>query len=56
MKRLNYLIKEEKKAPKDYHRLLITLKKKKDKIVIQGIIKQERRHLKKLKKMKRRLK
>lgn len=46
---LSELMKDEKKAPKDYKGFLDTLRTKKDKDIIRGIIKQERRHLKLLK-------
>ena len=54
--RLNHLIKDERKAPNDYRRLLKTLNRKSDKRLIHGIIKDEKRHQKSLIKLKMRLK
>ena len=54
MKRLNYLIKDEKKAPIDYRKLLKNLKYKSDKKIVKGIIRDERRHGKLLRKIRRR--
>jgi len=48
MKKLNEMIKDENKAPKEYHKLLKQLTKEEDKKVVLGIIKQERQHKKKL--------
>lgn len=52
---LKEALKDEKMAPGDYKKLISHLKKKGDKKVIKGIIKQERQHYRKLRKMKRRL-
>jgi rubrerythrin len=52
-KKLNYMIADERKAPKEYRKLYNLLKKKKDKKVISGIIRDEKKHLKKLEKIKR---
>jgi rubrerythrin len=51
MKKLNEMIRDEKKAPKDYYQLLKEIKRGKDKTIIRGIIRQERRHLRKLKRI-----
>ena len=51
-KKLNYLIKDEKNAPKEYKEFQQLLKSKKDKRIISGIIKDEKRHFGLLKKMK----
>lgn len=48
---LNYLKKDEIKAPKDYHRLLKAVRTKHDKGIVRGIIRQERKHLIKLKRL-----
>jgi rubrerythrin len=48
-------MRDEKSAPHMYNKLYGTLKTKRDKKVVLGIIKQERRHLKKLKRIKRRI-
>lgn len=40
---------DEKSAPKMYNKLIVKLKSNRDKNIVRGIIKQERRHLKKLK-------
>ena len=53
-KQLHNAIKDERLAPKDYIKLRKNLKYKKDKKVITGIIKQERQHLRKVKKIVRR--
>jgi len=50
-KLLKEMIMDENKAPKDYHKLLKTLKHKEDRRVVMGIIKQEREHKSKLLKM-----
>jgi rubrerythrin len=50
---LGKMMADERQAPKEYHRLKKKLKCKSDKKVIQGIIRQERRHLAKLKRIKR---
>jgi len=52
MKLLKEMIKDESKAPKEYHRLLKEIHKKEDRKIINGIIKQERQHKKKLLKIK----
>lgn len=44
-------LRDEKKAPKEYRRLLKEIKDPKAKRVIRGIIKDERRHYKLLRKM-----
>jgi rubrerythrin len=46
MKLLKYLKSDEKKAPIEYSKLLKQLSNKKDKLIIKGIIKDERRHAK----------
>lgn len=51
---LSEMKKDEKKAPGEYLKLRKTLKTKADKRVISSIIKDERRHLRLLKKIKRR--
>jgi rubrerythrin len=56
MKQLNDMLHDERMAPKQYARLSKQLKKKGDKQIIQGIVRQEREHYKKLEKIKRRLK
>lgn len=56
MNKLKELIKDERKAPKDYHKLLLGLRSKKDKEAIRMIIRDEKKHLKMLKTIKRRLK
>lgn len=54
MKQLRYLQKDEKKAPRDYRKLLKSLRYKSDKKIVRGIIKDERRHGKLLKRISRR--
>lgn len=56
MKQLNAAIKDEKYAPKEYHKLLHELTRKEDKEIIHKIIKDERRHEKKLEEIKHRVK
>ena len=51
-KKLDYMIADERKAPKNYRKLYNLLEKKKDKKVISGIIQDEKKHLKKLEKIK----
>lgn len=51
MKLLNYLKADEKKAPKNYSKLLKQVKTKGDKQTIRGIIKDEKSHLRKLKQL-----
>lgn len=51
-KEINKAIKDEQKAPKDYMRLKKFLKNENDKKTIEGIIKDEKTHAKKLKKLK----
>jgi rubrerythrin len=51
-KKLNYLIKDEKKAPEEYRKFKHLLKSKQDKKIVSGIIKDEQRHFKTLRKMK----
>ena len=46
------MIHDESKAPKEYQRLLKDIHNKKDRKVINGIIKQEKQHKKKLLKIK----
>lgn len=55
-KELRKAIRDEKLAPRDYMRLRKNLKSKRDKKTITGIIKQERSHFRKVKKILRRLK
>lgn len=49
MKILTYLKKDEKAAPRSYSKLLKKVTTKRDKRIVRGIIKDERRHLKLLK-------
>lgn len=53
-KQLRSAIRDERIAPRDYAKLRTNLKSKRDKRIITGIIKQERQHLKKVKKIARR--
>ena len=53
---LNEAISDEKSAPKMYQKLKAKLKKRKDKLIIAKIIRDEKKHFQKLKKMKMRLK
>jgi rubrerythrin len=53
--RLKDMMKDEKKAPSDYYKLIKQVRGKRNKDVLRGIIKQERSHLVKLKKIKVRL-
>jgi rubrerythrin len=55
-KLLKEAIIDEKIAPKQYLKIKNSLKNKGDKKVISGIIRDERRHLKAIKKIERRLK
>ena len=55
-KQLRTAIKDERLAPRDYVKLRRSLKSPRDKRVISGIIKQEKAHLVKLKKIVRRIK
>jgi rubrerythrin len=48
------MLKDEKKAPFQYHQLLKKIKNPGDKRVIRGIIKQERKHFQLLKQIQRR--
>lgn len=52
MKLLTEAMQDKKKAPREYRKLRSKLKSKKDKRVINSIIKDEIRHLKFLKKIK----
>jgi len=52
MKLLTKAMQDEKKAPREYRRLRSKLKSKKDKKVVNSIIKDEIKHLKLLKKIK----
>lgn len=51
---LNEALADEHKAPGEYHRLARKLDLKKDRKIIRGIIKQERKHFKLIRKIKRR--
>lgn len=55
-KQLNAAMKDEAAAPGDYMKLRKNIKSKKDQKVISKIIKDERRHLRELRKMKKKLK
>lgn len=55
-KQLNNAMHDEKMAPVEYARLRKNLKGKANKKVISSIIKQERQHLRKLKKIKKSMK
>lgn len=50
-KQLKSAIKDERMAPKDYIKLRKSLKSPMNKRIVTGIIKQERKHYTKLKKM-----
>ena len=52
MKRLKMLMKDEKSAPRGYYALIKQLHRRVDKEKIRGIIRDERRHLKLLKRIK----
>jgi rubrerythrin len=54
--KIDYLIKDERQAPRHYSRFLKNLSSKHDKMVVRGIIRDERRHLIALHKIQRRLK
>jgi rubrerythrin len=56
MNRLLNAIIDEKKAPKQYRKISRFLTIKRDRKIIKGIIRDERRHLNMLKKIKRRYK
>lgn len=51
-KRINSLLKDEKKAPSDYSKLLKDLKSKSDKRTIRKIMNQEKNHFSLLNKIK----
>ena len=53
-KKLKEIMKDEKKAPGDYKVLKKELKRKSDKKIVASIIKDEKKHLKLLKKIKKR--
>ena len=55
-KKLNYLMKDEKKAPKDYRRLIPLLETKTEKNSIRKIIREEKNHSKILNKLQRKYK
>lgn len=55
-KRLKEAIRDERMAPRDYIKLRRNLKSSMDKRIVTGIIKQERNHFRKLRKMLRRIK
>jgi rubrerythrin len=53
VRKLNAMIKDEKKAPRDYAKLKALAKTPEEKKVIAGIIKQEKQHYVKLIKVRR---
>lgn len=55
-RRLKAAIRDERMAPKDYIKLRKSLSSPMDRRIVTGIIKQERNHFRKLKKMLRRVK